>query len=51
MSNKMFKVAKVVVPLVSIAVSFAANYLNNKELDDKIAQKVSEALANVGEEA
>ena len=45
MNNKLLKVVKVVVPVISIGVGLATNYLSNKELDDKVAKKVSEALA------
>lgn len=52
MNSKLLKIVKVVVPVASIAVTCAANYLSSKELDDKVAKKVSEALANtVNEEA
>lgn len=51
MSEKMLKIAKVFVPVVSIGVTLATNYLSNKELDDKIAKQVSETLAKANEEA
>lgn len=51
MNEKLLKIAKVFVPVVSIGVTLAANYLSNKELDDKVAKKVSEALAETTEEA
>lgn len=50
MKEKVLKVAKLVVPVASIGVTLAANYLSNKELDDKVAKKVSEALAKTVEE-
>lgn len=45
MNEKLLKVVKVVVPVVSVGVTLASNYLSKKELDDKVAKKVSEALA------
>lgn len=38
------KIVKVVVPVASVAVTAATSYLSNKELDDKVAKKVAEAL-------
>ena len=40
------KVVKVVVPVASVAVTLASNYLGAKELDEKVAEKVAEALNN-----
>ena len=52
MNEKLLKIVKVVVPIASIGVTLAANYLSDKELDSKVAKKVSEALANSnGEES
>lgn len=51
MNEKLLKIAKLVVPAVSIGVTLATNYLSNKELDDKVAKQVSEALAKANEEA
>ena len=51
MNEKILKIAKVVVPVISVGVTLAANYLSNKELDEKVAKKVSETLAKVNEEA
>lgn len=38
------KIVKVVVPVASVAVTAATSYLSNKELDEKVAKKVAEAL-------
>lgn len=38
------KIVKVVVPVASVAVAAASNYLGQKELDEKVAKKVAEAL-------
>lgn len=45
MKDKVLKVVKFLTPLVSIGVTLATNYFENKELDDKVAKKVTEALA------
>lgn len=45
MNNKVMKVVKLVVPVASVAVTLAANYLSKKEMDDTVAKKVAEALA------
>lgn len=45
--NKAIKVVGgVVVPILGAAVSLAANWFDDKKLDDKVAEKVAEALAN-----
>ena len=44
MNEKLLKVVKIVVPVASLGVTLAANYLSNKELDDKVSKKVAEAL-------
>lgn len=46
-TNKLFKVGRIVVPIMSIAVSAATAYLNNKEFDEKVTKKVSEVLATM----
>lgn len=51
MNEKILKIAKVVVPVISVGVALATNYLSNKELDEKVAKKVSETLDKVNEEA
>lgn len=52
MNSKALKIVKVVVPVLSLGVTLATNYLSKKELDEKVAEKVSEALAkSVGEES
>ena len=49
MNATALKIVKIVVPVASAAVTLAANYLSNKELDEKVAKKVSEALAETTE--
>ena len=44
-TSKLLKVGKIVVPIMSIAVSAATAYLNNKEFDEKVTAKVAEVLA------
>jgi hypothetical protein len=43
------KVAKVVVTVASVGVSLAASYFADKELDEKVAKKVADALAKTNE--
>ena len=38
------KIVKVIVPVASVALTATTSYLSNKELDDKVAKKVAEAL-------
>lgn len=45
MNEKLMKIVKVVVPVASIGVTLAANYLSGKELDEKVSAKVAEALS------
>lgn len=40
------KVAKIAVKVLGVAVPLAASYFADKELDDKIAKKAAEAVAN-----
>lgn len=49
MNAKLFKSLKIIVPIVSLAVSGLSNYLSGKDLDDKVAKKVAEALAEKAE--
>ena len=46
MGTKVLKIAKILVPVLGLGVSVATKYLESKELDEKIASKVAEALAN-----
>ncbi len=41
------KILKVVIPVASVAATFAANWLSDKKQDEVIAQKVAEALAKI----
>lgn len=49
--NKKLQIAKVIVGVVGVAVTGITTYLNNKEFDAKVAEKVSEVLAKANEEA
>lgn len=49
--NKKLQVAKLIVGVVSVAVTGLTAYLNNKEFDEKVSEKVSEVLAKSNEEA
>lgn len=49
--NKKLQIAKLAVAGVGLAVSAITTYLNNKEFDAKVAEKVSEVLAKTNEEA
>lgn len=49
MNDKLLKVVKVIVPVVGAAVTLATSYLSNKELDEKVAKKVAEALESKSE--
>lgn len=46
MGKTVFTIVKVVVSVASIGLGLVQNKIANKELDDKIAVKVAEALAN-----
>lgn len=43
--STIIKVAGIVLPLVGAGLTFATNWLDDKKLDDKITEKVSEALS------
>lgn len=45
MNEKLLKIVKIVVPVASIGVTLAANYLSGKELDEKVSKKIAEALS------
>lgn len=52
MKDKAMKVAKILIPLASIATTVASAWLKDKEFDEKVAAKVAENLAKVnGEES
>lgn len=45
MKPNVFKIIKLVVPMASVAVTLAANYLDKKELDEKVTKMVAEAVS------
>ena len=52
MNTNVLKIVKVVVAVAGVGVTLASNYLADKELDDKVAKKVGEALTKLsGEES
>lgn len=51
MNEKLFKVIKVAVPLLSVGVTLASKFVSDKEFDMKVAEKVNEVLAKANEEA
>lgn len=51
MNEKLFKVAKIVVPVLSLGAAIASKFISDKDFDDKVAKKVSEALAKSNREA
>ena len=46
MNPIVMKVTKIAVKVLGVAVPLAAGYFADKELDDKIAKKAAEAVAN-----
>lgn len=46
MNPTVFKVGKIVVKVLTIAVPAVSSYFASKELDEKITKKVAEAIAN-----
>ena len=45
MKANVMNIVKIGVGVLSVGVAIAQNYLNEKELDKKVAEKVAEALA------
>jgi len=46
MKINVIKIAGIVLPLLGAGLTFATNLVEDKKLDDKIAEKVSEAMTN-----
>lgn len=46
MNNKLVKIIGITSSVVGVAASVAASWVNDKKLDEKIASKVSEAVAS-----
>ena len=49
MKINIVKILSVGLPLIGAGLSLATNWLDDKKLDDKVTEKVSEALANAKE--
>lgn len=45
MNATLIKVAKILVPIASMGITLVSSILSEKELDEKVARKVAEALA------
>lgn len=50
MKIKVDKILKVAVPVATVATTLLSSYLGKKELDEKVATKVAEALAETTKE-
>lgn len=44
MKPNLIKVAGIVLPIIGAGLSLATNWFEDKKLDDKVAEKVAEAL-------
>lgn len=44
MNSKLMKIASIVLPIAGAAIGLATNFVDDKKLDDKVAQKVAEAI-------
>ena len=52
MNTKVLKVVKTLVAVAGVGITLASNYFADKDLDDKVAKKVGEALTKAnGEES
>lgn len=51
MKDTVMKIAKIALPIITVGVTLASNYFADKDLDDKVTKKVSEALAEAGKES
>lgn len=49
MNINLKKIAGIVIPIVGAAVSLASNWLDDKKLDEKVAEEVAKALAKQSE--
>ena len=50
-TEKILKAGKILVAVAGVGVTLVSNYFADKDLDDKVAKKVSEALTKANEEA
>lgn len=51
MKPKLMKIAGVVLPIIGVGLSLATNWLDDKKLDEKVAEKVTKALQSSTEES
>lgn len=49
MNNKWIKVMGIAASAVGVVATIATNWVNEKNLDNKITDKVAEAIANISE--
>lgn len=50
MNDKIAKGLKIIVPVATFGLGLVSTWLSNKDLDDKIAKKAAEAVANTVKE-
>lgn len=43
-NNKLLKIASIALPILSAGVGIASSWLDNKKLDETVAEKVAEAV-------
>ena len=51
MKLNVMKIAGIVLPIVGAGVSLATNWLDDKKLDEKVAEKVTKALSEATKES
>ena len=50
MDNKLVKIIGIAASSVGVVANIAANWANEKKLDDKISEKVEKAISNLSKE-
>lgn len=50
MDNKLVKIIGIAASTVGVVANIAANWANEKKLDDKISEKVEKAISNLSKE-
>ena len=51
MNINLKKVASIVIPILGAGISLASNWLDDKKLDEKVAEEVAKAFANKARES
>lgn len=51
MKPNLMKIAKIAIPIIGLAATAATNWLDDKKMDDRINEKVAEALKNQTKES